>query len=144
MQAGFTFGGHTVTHPRLSELVDQQATDEIQLSKTMLEDQLGTEVNLFSYPYSDHNDRIRRIVAESGYIAACGGERGDWGLFNLWRAQCYRSDNMLSFVLKASGWYHRFIWLREQSPVGPSLRRVVRRLRRLLRDMKVKSPIDTS
>lgn len=133
-QAGFTFASHTVSHPHLTELSDEQVKYEVQQSKAMMEDQLEMEVNLFSYPYSSQNSRIQHIVAESGYIAACGVDRGDWGLFNLWRAQCTSSDSLFSFALKASGWYHRLIWIREQCRAYPLLYRSGQRLKHLLKN----------
>jgi peptidoglycan/xylan/chitin deacetylase (PgdA/CDA1 family) len=128
-QAGFSFGSHTVTHQMLTRLDDKRARHEIVESKKMIEEQLGYEVNFFSYPYSNNDSRIRRIVAESGYAAACGGDRGKWSMFNLWRTQCVNADNRLSFALKARGLYQRFIWMREQSPFGPQLRRIARPLK---------------
>jgi peptidoglycan/xylan/chitin deacetylase (PgdA/CDA1 family) len=122
VEAGFTFASHTVSHPRLPTLDRAAARREIQESKHMLEDQLGAAVDFFSYPYSAHDDAIRQMVAESGYTAACGGDRGTWGVFNLWRAQCGSHDNNLSFALKARGTYYHFFRLRQQ----PLLRKTVR------------------
>jgi peptidoglycan/xylan/chitin deacetylase (PgdA/CDA1 family) len=119
---GAAFGSHTVTHPRLGQLDETQALAEIQRSKAILEERLGVPIDLFSYPYANYNARIQRIVAETGYMAACGGDRGAWGFFNLWRAQCKRKDSMRLLALKAGGWYHRFIWLREHSIFGRPLR----------------------
>ena len=128
-QAGFTFASHTITHPRLVNLTADQARREIRDSKPMLEDELGVEVEFFSYPYSAHDASIREIVTESGYTAACGGDRGDWGLFNLWRAQCGSHDTDRSFWFKASGLaYHWYRW-RQQ----PLLRRTFRYPKRLLK-----------
>lgn len=132
--SGFTFGSHTLTHPQLPRLDDKQVAREIRQSKAIMEDQLGVEVNLFSYPYTNSDLRIQRMVTESGYIAACGGDRGAWGLFNLWRAECVSKESRLSFALKADGWYHRLIWLREQSLLGRLLVRVYRYLPRLCKN----------
>lgn len=132
VQAGFTFASHTVTHPRLPALDTATARHEIQDSKHILQDQLGVEINFFSYPYSAHNDTIRQLVAESHYTAACGGDRGDWGMYNLWRAQCVSHDSNLSFMLKANGVYYHLFRLRQQ----PLLRKTVRYPFRILKNLK--------
>lgn len=131
---GFAFGSHTLTHPRLTLLDDKQAVREIQHSKAIMEDHLGVKVELFSYPYANFDARIQDMVAESGYIAACGTDRGAWGPFNLWRAHCASNGSRLSFALKADGWHHKLVWLREQSLLGRPLVRVFRCLRSTARN----------
>ncbi|NJO08027.1 MAG: polysaccharide deacetylase family protein [Chloroflexaceae bacterium] len=131
-QQGCTFGSHTITHPRLPTLDTFQATREIRLSREMIQSYLATPIRFFSYPYCDFDDRIARIVATSGYTAACGGDRQKWHMFNLWRAQCTRHDTVFSVALKAHGLYHRIAWMREESPVGPPLRRTVRTAKSLV------------
>jgi peptidoglycan/xylan/chitin deacetylase (PgdA/CDA1 family) len=138
-QAGFTFGSHTLNHPRLTLLDDKQAMHEIRDSKEMMEDHLGVKVDLFSYPCVNFDARIQRMVAKSGYIAACGIDRGAWGLFNLWRVGCLSKDSMLSFALKAGGWYYRRVWLREQSPLGRPLARLLRYMRSIARSIQGKA-----
>lgn len=129
-QAGFTFGSHTMTHKRLTEIDDQQAQYEIKNAKQILEDRLGTEIKYFSYPYSSHDLRIQKIVENSGYIAACGGELDVWCLFNLWRAQIGSSDNLKSFGLKVRGRYHQYFWLRSHLKNIPYIYPILRVLKR--------------
>lgn len=125
---GFVLGSHTLSHPWFSQLEDQSAFDEIRNSRSLLQDQLDMQIDFFSYPYSDADTRIERLIESAGYTAACAGDRGPWSIFHLWRAPCLRSDTIRSFALKASGWYHRLITLRE-SAAGRSLRWSVRRFR---------------
>jgi peptidoglycan/xylan/chitin deacetylase (PgdA/CDA1 family) len=143
-QAGFTFGNHTVTHPQLPLLDDKQARQEIQQAKVMIEDKLGVEVDLFCYPYTLSDARIQRLVAESGHIAACGGSRSHWGLFNIWRAECFGKDSSFSVALKAGGWYQKYIWLREQSTLGRPLVQMLKHLRGRIRDNQTPSVISTN
>lgn len=130
-QAGFTMGSHTISHPWLHKLNQNQAIYEIQHSKEILQDRLEMEVNLFSYPYSAHSESVRQLVAECGYIAACGGDRGQWGLFNLWRAQCTWNESLLSFASKVSGRYYHIIRMRQQPLLRRMLRYPVRKVRQL-------------
>ncbi len=130
---GFTFGNHTLTHLRLPTLNDNQAKVEIVQSKNIIEDKLGIEINLFSYPYTASDIRIQQIVEDSGHILACGGDRGQWGLFNIWRTECFGDDSLHTFALKAKKWYQRKIWLREQSALGRSFEPILKRLRSTIR-----------
>ncbi|KAA3658951.1 MAG: polysaccharide deacetylase family protein [Calditrichaeota bacterium] len=118
---GFSFGNHTLSHPRLTTLDIKDVKREIVDSKAIIEDKLGLPVDLFCYPYTANNSRIQQIVAESGHVASCGGNRGDWRLYNIWRSEYRRNDSFRSFVLKANGWHQRFVWLREQSIPGKIL-----------------------
>jgi peptidoglycan/xylan/chitin deacetylase (PgdA/CDA1 family) len=49
-RAGMQIGAHTVSHPILARLNDEQARQEIQGSKHFLEQLLGERVGLFAYP----------------------------------------------------------------------------------------------
>jgi peptidoglycan/xylan/chitin deacetylase (PgdA/CDA1 family) len=51
--AGYRFGSHTVTHPRLADRDDDSAAAEIRDSKMEIEDQLGVEVGDFAAPYGN-------------------------------------------------------------------------------------------
>jgi peptidoglycan/xylan/chitin deacetylase (PgdA/CDA1 family) len=66
----FTYGSHTMTHPRLSALGADRATEEIAGSKAALESRIGVEMKTFCYPAGDFNDETRQIVASAGYRAA--------------------------------------------------------------------------
>lgn len=110
---GFTFGSHTVTHPFLTRLEKAEAAREIRESRKVLQDRLEVEVELFSYPYSAQTLALQRMVAESGYLAACGGDRGQWNPFNLWRAQCTGRESWLSFAFKVSGQFYRLLELKQ-------------------------------
>jgi peptidoglycan/xylan/chitin deacetylase (PgdA/CDA1 family) len=127
---GIILGSHTLSHPRLSLLDDQSAFEEIWNSRVLLQDRLDMQVDFLSYPYSSSDARIERLVESAGYTAACAGDSGPWSAFHLWRAPCLRDDTILSFALKASGWYHKLITLRESGP-GRLLRHGGRNLRHL-------------
>jgi peptidoglycan/xylan/chitin deacetylase (PgdA/CDA1 family) len=71
-----TVGAHTRTHPDLTTLSPPEADREISGSKTDLETALGRRVNLFAYPYGRFDNRVRQLVADAGYLAACSTEPG--------------------------------------------------------------------
>lgn len=76
-RAGMEFGSHTLTHPRLTLIGEEEAWREIYHSKILLEGLLGEEIDTFSYPYGDYNKRIEDMVRRAGYIFACSSEFGD-------------------------------------------------------------------
>lgn len=129
-RAGFEIGSHTLTHPRLPALPLDALDRELNRSRQILEERLGVPVTLLSYPYSAHTPAIQQRVATAGYQAACGGNRGAWSVFNLRRTQCLRGDGGLRFRVKAAGWQERSAALLEDTPLGQTLRPLVRRLRR--------------
>ena len=73
---GFEIGSHTMTHPRLTELSDDQLAQELTDSKKALEDIIGREVTAFSYPYGNRDTRVIRAVAAAGYSTAVSTRLG--------------------------------------------------------------------
>lgn len=65
--AGFEIGSHTVNHPHLTLIPDDQLEQEIVDSKRALEDIIGKEVISFSYPYGDLDERVTQAVIAAGY-----------------------------------------------------------------------------
>jgi peptidoglycan/xylan/chitin deacetylase (PgdA/CDA1 family) len=63
----FHVGSHTVTHPFLNELDDASITDELQRSKSALEDIMGYEVDSLSVPNGAVDRRVIRIAVACGY-----------------------------------------------------------------------------
>lgn len=72
-------GGHTMTHPKLSEIKDEKRLRyEIYESKKVLEKGLKRKVDFFAYPFnSQFDDKIIKIIKESGYKGACDGNIGN-------------------------------------------------------------------
>lgn len=71
---GVSFGAHTHTHPSLSRIPIEEAKEEIQLSKNLIEERLGKEINTFAYPYGsdkDINGEVRDVVKDIGFKCAC-------------------------------------------------------------------------
>ena len=69
--AGFGIGSHTLSHRRLADLDDAEATREIRGSKAEIENRLGIAVRDFAAPYGqpgvDFGDREIRLVRKAGY-----------------------------------------------------------------------------
>jgi peptidoglycan/xylan/chitin deacetylase (PgdA/CDA1 family) len=72
----FTIGAHTHRHVLLPSLTQEDARDEIDSSKDILQAKLGGPVHHFSYPYGASNLTIQSIVQNSGFTSAVGGKPG--------------------------------------------------------------------
>ena len=64
-----TIGSHTLTHPILPTLSDDELRTEIGSSRGVLEQRLGRKVELFCYPNGDNDARAHAVVREN-YEAA--------------------------------------------------------------------------
>lgn len=62
---------HSVTHPRdLRLLSDEDLQREVEESKRVLEKELETPINYFTYPEGKADDRVKEAVKKAGYRAA--------------------------------------------------------------------------
>jgi len=75
-ESGFEIGSHTLTHPHLPNLTDEQLSREIIDSKHKLEDIIGSEVTSFSYPYGDYDGRVLNAAIAAGYKNAMSTRLG--------------------------------------------------------------------
>ncbi len=90
-RANIEIGAHTVNHPILTQIDDQQARTEIVESKVRLESILKEKISLFAYPNGrpdlDYAARHAKMVSEAGFkmavSTASGAASGDSDLFQL-------------------------------------------------------------
>lgn len=61
---------HTWSHAALAGASFDKVQAEVITAKKELEDQLGKPVNIFTYPYGSHDDRVAEILVQDGFIAA--------------------------------------------------------------------------
>jgi peptidoglycan/xylan/chitin deacetylase (PgdA/CDA1 family) len=70
-EAGFEFGSHTVSHPNLSRLGDEQARMELRQSRDVLQQQLGRNIDKIAYPFGKPGrhvtERTVALAADAGY-----------------------------------------------------------------------------
>lgn len=67
---GFEIGAHTMSHRALSGLSRQDLLHEVLGSKVILEQELGAEVRMFSYPFGRYDRRVIECVAQCGFSGA--------------------------------------------------------------------------
>lgn len=71
MDAGkLSVESHTVTHPILTNINENELAYELQISKTRLESQLNREVKNFCYPNGNLNAAVQTAVENAGYASA--------------------------------------------------------------------------
>ena len=121
---GWEIGAHGVTHRPLPAIDTAEAVHELEESRRLLSQRVGSEVTSFAYPYGAHNTGVRELVRQV-YQAACG-TRLDW----------VKSDSDILALPRIDAYYLR-PWLspvRLDTHLGRlyvTLRRVGRRIRTL-------------
>ena len=73
---GNAIGSHSHSHPsNLIKLTINEQREEYCISKRILEEILGAEVNIMSHPANSYNEKTLEILAECGYSTGfCNGE----------------------------------------------------------------------
>lgn len=69
VQGGMYFGGHGVTHHRLTRLTEEELRKELRASREYLA-AYDKEPFAFSYPYGDYNDSVITAVERAGFACA--------------------------------------------------------------------------
>jgi peptidoglycan-N-acetylglucosamine deacetylase len=86
LSSDFEIGAHTLTHPRLPVISEDQARKEIVGSKVMLEQVTGRAVRSFCYPYGSYTDVHVQLVKDAGYGYARTVARYEFALANPYEA----------------------------------------------------------
>jgi peptidoglycan/xylan/chitin deacetylase (PgdA/CDA1 family) len=121
---GVEIGSHTIRHPWLTTLSDDDLAYELVESRRRIEDELGQPCRFLAYPYGDHDVRVRRAAGAAGYEAAFALPASRrWGdSFQVARVGVWRGDSFTKFGLKTSGLM--------RTPLGIGVVRAVTHLRR--------------
>jgi peptidoglycan/xylan/chitin deacetylase (PgdA/CDA1 family) len=101
------FQSHTVFHPCLHYCDDDEARQEISMSKKMLEQEYSFMINAIAYPNGDYTERDIQFCIDAGYEF---GLTVDYGFntpstdpFKLRRISVNDTGNMDELIVKASG-----------------------------------------
>jgi peptidoglycan/xylan/chitin deacetylase (PgdA/CDA1 family) len=87
-ERGVEIGSHTVSHPHLTQLSDDELDRELRDSRSLIEDELGRPVSLLAYPYGEHDARVQAAARRAGYAVA----------FAQWPGSSVRNDHALPRV----------------------------------------------
>jgi len=104
-------GSHAVgPEPLINIESDEELKYQIFASKSMLEERLGQEVPLFSYPEGFFDHKIKSLVIQAGYRGAAATNPGpdypDRDVFALKRIRISENaENLFVFMVESSGYY---------------------------------------
>jgi peptidoglycan/xylan/chitin deacetylase (PgdA/CDA1 family) len=125
---GIAFGSHTLTHPSLPRLREEEVVREVYTSRLLLEQKLGYTVPFFCYPRGEFTPAVKALVQRAGYQGACSVYPGPvWAtsdLFALPRTYISRDDTLSDFGKKLHGAWDLLhagvqLWRRVRSPRRP-------------------------
>jgi len=63
-------GDHTLNHPYLTKLSEEELKNQIVSAKNVIEQNLGTTVKFFAYPYGSANSLAKEILKENNFLGA--------------------------------------------------------------------------
>lgn len=102
------FGGHTLSHPSMVLLSNDELIKEIVENKKHIEDIVGEEILSFAYPYGHNSKRIQKLVEKAGYKYAVSTDTGtgilDDNLFDI-RRTAIDKTSIFDFIRKISSKY---------------------------------------
>lgn len=97
-------GSHTVFHPYLTRESADVQTKELTKSKYVLEELLGTEINVLSYPFGLYDQDIKDLAQEIGYKAGLTYDQEAWhdpgDLMQLNRISVWPGMDVVSYLQK--------------------------------------------
>jgi len=103
-------GSHAHSHRSLGLMPLAEAREEAQRSKALLEENLGTEIMAFAYPFGTHTDfgaETDRVLAEAGYAVAFnsvhGSIRRGMSAFSLPRVKVEGGEPLAAFSMISRG-----------------------------------------
>jgi peptidoglycan/xylan/chitin deacetylase (PgdA/CDA1 family) len=106
---GIYIGSHTVTHPVLIRLTDEEIRRELSDSRAEIRANLGYDPVTVAYPMGYYNDRVKRIAFEAGYSSGLTVKEVKHSLGNdrlaITRIQLF-NESWLKFQLRSRGYIH--------------------------------------
>jgi peptidoglycan/xylan/chitin deacetylase (PgdA/CDA1 family) len=123
--AGWEVGAHTMTHPHLPRLGDEQLAQELLDSRRRVEERLG-RCEMLAYPFGEWDARVARAAARAGYEFAFSLPFGQQLMANrmsIPRVTVDHRDDEVRFARKLSVPGRELLF----SPARPVIRRLLRR-----------------
>lgn len=130
-EGGIDFGAHTLTHPHLPELGDEELRHELADSRARVVERLG-RCDSIAYPFGDWDDRVAAAAAQAGFQFAFTMPRGAQATasrLSIPRVAVDHRDSRARFLLKLAPPGRRLLL----SPTKDRLRRLRRLTPRVAR-----------
>lgn len=118
-EAGMSIQSHTMNHPLLGQLNDTSIKQELQDSKTTLENNLHTTVDFVSLPHGSIAKNYKQIAIALGYKGGCCSEVGlnnkKSDIYFLRRIHIPTGINLKNFesIIRSNGLFWKFIVLQK-------------------------------
>jgi peptidoglycan/xylan/chitin deacetylase (PgdA/CDA1 family) len=108
------FGSHTLTHPILTNVGDEQLRQELTDSRTHIEAVLRRRIDQFCYPNGNYNERVTSEVSRAGYSSAVTTDVGlvDAGDERFTLRRIHTEHDLPHFLQSTSGFEQMKIRLR--------------------------------
>lgn len=74
--AGWQIESHTLSHPNLTNVSEEEAWDQIYESKSEIEKNIGRIVTFLSYPAGQYDKEIIELTQKASYTGAVGTDKG--------------------------------------------------------------------
>ncbi len=107
---GMEIGSHTITHPNLTTISENQLKIELEQSKRKLEKIIKTDVTSFSYPTGFYNKAVIEICKKAEYKAACTLFYNFYidleKIYEIPRIVIYSYDSVMDLQAKINGDHH--------------------------------------
>jgi peptidoglycan/xylan/chitin deacetylase (PgdA/CDA1 family) len=103
-ERGIEIGSHTISHPHLPLLSDEELARELRDSRESIEDELGRPCPFLAYPFGDQDERVRAAAGAAGYTGAfaLGGPPAPGDPYAIPRVGIWRKDTAWRTALKTS------------------------------------------
>lgn len=112
IRAGWEIGAHTMTHPDLTKLSEQEALAEVFNSKKAIESESGNTVQTFAYPFGFYDAKIKQLVQQVGFEMALATDKGGMHIeddrFEIFRTSIFPQDTWVQMYKKTSSWYRKY------------------------------------
>ena len=109
---GWEIGAHTLTHPKLPLLSDEDAMYEICEGRDRIERELQTRVVSFAYPFGTYDERIKNLVKQAGFEFGIATDTGGLTIeddrFAVFRVNMFPEESTFSLFKKTSAWYRNY------------------------------------
>jgi peptidoglycan/xylan/chitin deacetylase (PgdA/CDA1 family) len=119
VETGVEVGSHTISHPHLPELSDDELDRQLRASRDQIESELGVPCALLAYPYGEHDTRVQAAVRAAGYAAAYSLDGPTGNRFAVPRVDLFREDGILRTSVKTTPTARRLAqWIRRTRPAA--------------------------
>lgn len=112
VENGWEIGAHTLSHPHLTELKEEDVLYELHESRKQIEQVLHTKVISFAYPFGTYSERIKDMVRQTGFEFGIATDTGGITIeddkFAVFRVNMFPDENLFSLFKKTSSWYRTY------------------------------------